>query len=374
MDNPFTVSPLKILPFTVIERKRSLWGENLQEKSWLRQEIRKKRNQIHPRVSAYKCSIIQQTLKSLPEFQSAQTIACYNAYQSEVDLTRFMQDCLKTQKRVVLPKVCGKDLCFYEVTDLTEQQNIGAFHIVEPDETKCALVHPDEIDLFLVPGIAFDLFGFRVGYGGGYYDRYLHNKRLDAISIGVGYDMQLVHAIHNEEHDVPVDLVVTDAMNDGNIIDPMHSLHSTQSPEETQEIANQLVCNGLTREPLIALHGDLGTGKTEFVKGMAQACEVEHSVCSPTYVFIHEYQGKQSLRHIDCYRIGELKEQDNEFWDEAITSINGCVVIEWAEKIAALLRNDTVHIAGERTGERARIWSLYTFYRNQKHLHQVKLC
>lgn len=361
-------------PFSITEQKRSLWGENLLEKSALRSDIRAKRKQIHPRAAQYKSSIIHQTLIYLPEIQPAQTVACYNPYQNEVDLNGFMQHCQSNNKQVVLPKVCGEELCFYQVTRLSEQQKPGAYGIVEPDETKCSPVSPDEIDVYIVPGIAFDLFGCRVGYGGGYYDRYLHQKRQDAVTIGVGYDMQLVKAIQNEPHDLPVDLVVTDAMPDGNIIDPYYSTYQTQSPDETQELAKSLVTNGLPRGTLVALHGDLGTGKTEFVKGLAKAFEVKHSVSSPTYVFIHEYQGKQPLRHIDCYRIGELREQDSEFWDEAISNSNGCVVIEWAENIGTLLRNDTVHLVGERSGDNVRNWYFYTFFRNQKKLHHKPLC
>ncbi len=361
-------------PFQHAERKQAFWDDSAQNKTTLRPVLIAERAQLAPKAVAYKNAIINQILAHLPEIISAQTIACYNGFRNEVDVSHFIGNCLAQNKRVVLPKIKQKAIDFYHVSDVNVYQQTGAFGILEPDDAQCPLIQPQEIDLFIVPAVAFDVFGYRIGYGGGYYDRFLQQKREDAVTIGVGYDMQLLHAIKTEPHDIPLDRVVTDKMHHTNIITPTWSEHRTHSPAETQSFAQNLAAKGLLNEPVIALHGNLGTGKTEFVKGLANACNAKQTVSSPTYVFIHEYEGEPFLRHIDCYRIDELQKEDHEFWHEALTNPDGCIVIEWAERIGDLLPSNTVHLYGEQTGEESRTWTLFTAFRGQNHLHEVGRC
>lgn len=361
-------------PFSPAELKQNFWGANQGDKSTLRKSILAHRKQMHPRAAAYKSSLINQQLNQSPFVYNAKTIACYQSIQNEVDLELFINECLINHKRLLFPKVQNQDIQFYHVIDIQNQMLPGEYSILEPDPSKCALVSPEEIDLYIVPGIAFDLFGCRVGYGGGYYDRYLSQKRQDAVTIGVGYDFQLTNSIESSEHDIPLDVVITNSTQDDKQISPMMKQWSTHSPEETQGFAIKLIEYGLSQHSVIALHGGLGTGKTEFVKGLAKACEIDQHVASPTYVFIHEYTGRQPFRHIDSYRIDSLKAADEEFWNEALVKDDGFVVIEWAEKIGNLLPYDTVHIVGRYGDNNLRDWCMFTPFQHQKHLHEIIAC
>lgn len=362
-------------PFSPAELKQNFWGTaNQGDKTALRKSILAQRKQMHPRAASYKSLLINQQLNHSPFIQNANTIACYQTIQNEVNLEALINVCLPDQKRLVFPKIYNKEMQFYYVTDLHDQLSPGEFTILEPDPSKCALVSPEEIDVYIVPGVAFDLFGYRIGYGGGYYDRYLTQKRQDAIAIGVGYDFQLHHSIEFSEQDIPMDVVITNSTHEEKQHLPKMQQWSTYSPTETQGVAIKLVENGLSQHSVVALHGELGTGKTEFVKGLAAVCEIDQQVASPTYVFIHEYTGKQSFRHIDSYRLDSLAVADEEFWSEALVKEDGFVVIEWAEKIGNLLPYDTIHIFGKHGNNDSRDWCMFTPFQHQKNLHEITLC
>ncbi len=101
------------------------------------------------------------------------------------------------------------------------------------------------------------------------------------------------------------------------------------------------------RAAVIALHGNLGAGKTCFAQGLALAAGVTEPVCSPTYTLISEYQGTVPFHHIDLYRLSGPEEAFDLALDEIFES-GGITVIEWAERAAELLPPDTIHIQIER--------------------------
>ena len=116
----------------------------------------------------------------------------------------------------------------------------------------------------------------------------------------------------------------------------------TRSPEETRAAGAQLV-RLLQTGAVVALHGELGSGKTTFVQGMAQGLALDDEITSPTFALIHEYGQPPRLYHIDCYREGSLDQWrqiglHEYFEDEAIT------VIEWAERLSPLLPERTLHL------------------------------
>ena len=94
---------------------------------------------------------------------------------------------------------------------------------------------------------------------------------------------------------------------------------------------------------MIALHGNLGAGKTCFTQGLAQAAGIKEPVCSPTYTLISEYQGTVPFYHIDLYRLGGPEEAFDLGLDEYLET-DGITVIEWAERAAELIPLDAVHI------------------------------
>ena len=122
----------------------------------------------------------------------------------------------------------------------------------------------------------------------------------------------------------------------------------TKSLDQTKELALK-VAKDIYQGDVIALIGDLGTGKTAFTQGLAKAIGVQESVGSPTFKLISEYQGVSFLLyHIDCYRLKNVQQFINIGGDEYIDSVDGVTVIEWADIIEEILPDDTIKIQFKR--------------------------
>lgn len=137
-----------------------------------------------------------------PAFLLAERILMYHSLPDEVSTHEFLQK-WHTKKRFFLPRVNGVNLDILPYDDT--RLELGAFHIEEP--TGDELTPIDEIELIIVPGVAFDRQGNRLGRGKGFYDRLLAGSR--ASKIGVAYDFQIVEEIPAEPHDVKMDIVIT---------------------------------------------------------------------------------------------------------------------------------------------------------------------
>ena len=152
--------------------------------------------------------LIQDALKATEEYRRARFLALYAPIHNEVDTARIAADALASGKRVVYPAVAGHGLVFREVGELASLHK-GAFGILEPCPS-CMVVEPEDVDMFILPGVAFDLTGHRIGYGKGYYDKTLHRLEGQGRFVGLCYDFQLIDAIAGESHDVRMDMVVTE--------------------------------------------------------------------------------------------------------------------------------------------------------------------
>ena len=122
----------------------------------------------------------------------------------------------------------------------------------------------------------------------------------------------------------------------------MKSEYTSNSPEETQEIASELAKETAGRA-VVALHGELGTGKTCFVHGIARELQIKKTITSPTFTVINEYTGKHPLYHMDLYRITNPDELISLGLDDYF-DFDGITVIEWAERAGSLLPKNTIHI------------------------------
>lgn len=155
---------------------------------------------------------ISETLISERIFQSAKNILVYMAIGSEVRTEEIIRTGLHTDQRIWIPKVLGKDMEFYEIRDFQECRP-GFMGILEPDgEGRCFRANAKdkkEDTLILLPGLAFDEKGKRLGYGGGYYDRYLA-KYDNCIKIGIAYELQCGRDVPTDQTDVVMDMVVTE--------------------------------------------------------------------------------------------------------------------------------------------------------------------
>ena len=156
--------------------------------------------QIFSELSHNICDILTQT----DVFQKAHCIALYFGMKDEVQTSVLIEE-WSGKKIIALPVVHGNDINFHEFTG-KENLNKGVFDIQEP--TSVDIIPEEDIDVFIVPGVAFDRNGNRLGRGKGYYDRYLAgiNKPI----IGVCFDFQLIDSITTENHDVKMSMIITE--------------------------------------------------------------------------------------------------------------------------------------------------------------------
>lgn len=174
----------------------------------LRRMLLEKRRNL-PRDAWHEAScLIQDAFMSTGEFRTADSIALYSPLHGEVDTVSVAQIALRMGKTVAFPVVAGDGMVFRGVATLDDLEP-GAFGILEPPLRNEALP-PEDLDLIIVPGVAFDLRGNRIGYGKGYYDRLLHPFEGMGRLVGFCHDFQLVDAIAGEPHDVRLDIIITE--------------------------------------------------------------------------------------------------------------------------------------------------------------------
>lgn len=174
------------------------------DKKALRSKIReKKRGMTEDQIVA-----ASQRLKGLfcahPLYQNAKTIYGYLPYNQEVRTIPMLEQALRDGKRIAVPKVFGEEMKFIYLDDLSKIEK-GYCGIPEP--VSDGPVADDSTALVLMPGLAFDTQGHRIGYGGGFYDKFLAAEPSHP-TIALCYDFQMVDHLETEEFDVPVDCVL----------------------------------------------------------------------------------------------------------------------------------------------------------------------
>lgn len=179
------------------------------QKSLLRQAVLAARSALGPAARAENSRKILAHLSGLPVYQRAAIIHTYMSLPEEVETHTLILSALAAGKRIVLPgvRVGSPVLQHYFIRSLDDLRP-GIFKILEPDPKKCVPADPAAIDLILVPGIAFDLRGNRLGFGKGFYDRFLMNQ--PAPCVGLAFAVQIVPHVPVEPWDVPVDALITE--------------------------------------------------------------------------------------------------------------------------------------------------------------------
>ncbi len=174
------------------------------DKSALRQQIRQRKRAMTAEEIAEKSRLLGQMLVQTEEYCQARTLYGYLPYNQEVRTVPVLEQALRDGKRVAVPKVYGDDMRFVYITDLSRVEK-GYAGIPEPiDDEPVAC---DKTALVLMPGLAFDGQGHRIGYGGGFYDRFLTNEP-EHPTIALCYDFQMLPKLETEEFDVPVGRVL----------------------------------------------------------------------------------------------------------------------------------------------------------------------
>ena len=158
-----------------------------------------------------KSRMIQERLLALPEYQSAAVVHCYvSSKDNEVDTYGVMSRALAQGKRVVVPVTDFADVALSHIEILgLDQLRPSRFGLVEPVGVHSKPVDISELDLVIVPGIAFDPAGHRLGYGAGFYDRFLAEAAAPKIALAYGF--QVVPDVPFAPHDVPMDQIITES-------------------------------------------------------------------------------------------------------------------------------------------------------------------
>lgn len=160
-----------------------------------------------------KSALIFTNLLSLKAFHTSNTVMVYMDFRKEVETKAIIHHCLSHQKQVILPVVSPdkKNLFLIEIKSMEEDMVLSSYGIFEPIIKPHRLKALKDIDLILAPGVAFDLEGYRLGYGAGYYDQLLEN-RPDHLSVyGLAFDLQVVPSVPHDAHDQQMDGLITES-------------------------------------------------------------------------------------------------------------------------------------------------------------------
>lgn len=183
----------------------------MENKKIIRKRIINKRNMVSEEErdawSKRICDIFMQT----EEYKNAGSLLCFIPYQSEVDIIPVIEDAIGTGKKVYAPLVEGEDMNFYQIESIRELK-LGYKGILEPDKD-ISLAYPKtcNTDLMIMPGVAFDEKCNRIGYGKGFYDKYI-SKGFAGKRIAVAFDLQIVKegTFEVEETDILPQCVITE--------------------------------------------------------------------------------------------------------------------------------------------------------------------
>jgi 5-formyltetrahydrofolate cyclo-ligase len=180
-------------------------------KTHVRAQMLAARAQLSAAQRAQASAAIRQRLEDLPELRGARTLLGYAAFGAEVDLDPWLERLLASGIGVFLPWVDGERLGIARVTDLDTDLVPGCRGVREPRAIGRRPARPDRLDAVVIPGVAFDRHGGRLGYGGGHFDRLLTALNPHTSVVGIAFELQLVETVPIAPHDRPVDLVVTES-------------------------------------------------------------------------------------------------------------------------------------------------------------------
>jgi 5-formyltetrahydrofolate cyclo-ligase len=171
-----------------------------ENKASLREKLRKIRDQVDPGLAETASQGVWSILSHLPEFQKAKGIGAFASTPGEINTYPILEGVLGLGKKLYLPRVAADKSHFdyYPVHDF-KKLSVGPFGILEPSGNQPA--DWEEIDLVLVPGLAFDIQGHRLGFGKGFYDRALPRLKKTALAVGLAYSFQIVEQLPTEPHD-----------------------------------------------------------------------------------------------------------------------------------------------------------------------------
>lgn len=175
--------------------------KNIRKSIIAKRDLKKEENSLND-------SKIFNNLISLNSYKRAKKVFVYIGFGSEINTKSLIEIMLKEGKEVFVPKVLEEEMIALKITSLNNLIE-SKFKILEPVGEKSD-IDGKEFDLIIMPGVAFDRSGNRIGYGKGYYDKYLKDVKSDIKKIALAYELQLIEEIETEEHDLKVDSIITE--------------------------------------------------------------------------------------------------------------------------------------------------------------------
>ena len=174
------------------------------DKTQLRKEIREQKRAMTKEDICCRSQRLCEKFLQSDAYRNAKTIYGYLPYNQEVQTWEALRQAMLDGKQVAVPKVCGDEMKFIYITDFSQ---IDAGYCGIPEPVANEPVAEDQTALVLMPGLAFDREGHRIGYGGGFYDRFLSSEP-DHPTLALCYDFQIRENLPTEEFDIPLDTVI----------------------------------------------------------------------------------------------------------------------------------------------------------------------
>lgn len=173
----------------------------------LREKIQLKLKDLHSREEKNK--LIFEELINNKDIKNSKNIMCFVSFKNEVDTHKFIKYMLKNNKNIYIPIIDSKNkiMNISELKSFDELEK-GFYGILEPKKEFIRITNPNILDIVITPGIVFAKDNYRIGYGGGYYDKFFANKELNALKIGVCFNEQIIEKVPYNEYDIPVDYII----------------------------------------------------------------------------------------------------------------------------------------------------------------------
>lgn len=185
-------------------------NKNIRLKKIIRFSVKKDRNRLSKTDILKASKSIHSRMLILKEYKNAKNIMFYVSFGSEVVTNDMIIYALKEGKRVFVPitDIKNKKLMISEIKDFKKELEVSTYGIMEPKKKYWRIADKKKLDMVIVPGIAFDLKGSRIGYGGGYYDGFL--KNFNKLKIGLSFESQIVKKLTAEANDIKIDMLITE--------------------------------------------------------------------------------------------------------------------------------------------------------------------
>lgn len=184
-------------------------GDMLADKKVLRREMLARRRALSTAERTHASKMICARVQELTVLQEARTMMLYASTEEEINLYPLMEVLLTEGRRIVLPEITGRGVMEARELPAMDALTDGTFGILSPDPMRGNIVAPEEIDVIIVPGAAFDENGGRLGLGGGYYDRFLPRAG-NAVRLVLAFDFQIVPDVPMGAQDARVDVILTE--------------------------------------------------------------------------------------------------------------------------------------------------------------------